>query len=322
MAAIPPIQRPEAHDLPARPARSCMPDFIKEAFENIKAFFERVGTLNLIGSAVVLLVAYQFGILAGLAAAGVFGLYASCGAQATAAPPAAEERVERLPEGTIRSRFNQRTIREHNYAEADFAAELDEAVMPFREPIPADHNQTCCGITASLIDFFYQYGFRGLNPFRLDGMLARGIQVDAEVRRQGNLGLRRVDIAEFFEAMPEDRLHHLEFNPGQLPIQNRNYAEMIQQLIDLRPNESIAGAMFNRAHFTGLYVARNAEGEIDQIYVSESRSRFLEGVRYDSGPNTGAMVVPIGNTVEQAAANLTRYYGAGQAITTYPIFRR
>lgn len=297
-----------------------MPHFIQEAFENIKAFFERVGTVNLIVCANVLLATYLFGIAAALVPIGLFGLYKLCGPEATAQAPAFE-RVEQLPEGTIRSRFNQRSIREHNYVEADFAAEFDEAVMPFREPIPAAHNQTCCGITASLIDFFYQYGFRALNPFRLDGMLARGIQVDAETRRQGNLGNRRIDIAEFFEALPEGRLHHLEFNPGQLPIQNPDYAQMIQQLIDLRPNQSIAGAMFNRAHFTGLYVARNGEGQIEQIYVSESRSRFLEGVRYDSGPNQGAMVVPIGNTVEQAAANLTRFYGAGQPITLYPIFR-
>ncbi|MBX7066412.1 MAG: hypothetical protein K1X28_04195 [Parachlamydiales bacterium] len=314
--AIQPIQRAQQAP-PAQEAAACMPRFIQEAFESIKNFFSKIGVANLVGYSVIVLSAYLFGAMAGIVTAAIFGLYKIMECR-TAVPG---ERVEVLPPGTIRSRFTQRNIADNDYNLDEFQQEFDEAVMPFREPIPRLHNQTCCGITAALINFFYTYGFRGMNPFRLDAMLARGIQVDAAVRERGHFGVRRIDIEEFFGNLNPDHLRHVGFDPGVLPIQRPNFAEMIQQLHAQRANGPIAGAMFCRNHFTGLYIARDPVGRIEQIYVSESRNRFQDGIRYDSGPNQGAMIVPIGNTIEEAAAHLTRLYGNAADVTLYPIFR-
>lgn len=304
---------------PPQQTASCFPQFIQEAFQNIQHFFSKIGLSNFIGFGAIALSALLFEPTTTLMITVLFGICTLINDRRIDIPFVLQNRAEILPEGTIRSRFTQRTIANHNYRPEDLHQEFQEVSLALTTPIPQDHNQTCCAITAALIDFFYSRGFQNLSSIGLDGILARGTQIDALARRQGNLGNGRIDIDEFFQGLGNE-LQNVDFNPGELPIQAPGFEEMIRELLQRRGNGPIAASMYCNSHFTGLFVSRDQDDQIDQIYVSESRNRFTNGVNYDSGPNRGAILVPLGNTIEQAAARLRQFYGNARAVTLYPIY--
>lgn len=353
--AIQPIQVGE-------PARQAQPaentteqkSVIAKAFENIQSFFSRIGTANLVGATVIVLSFYFFGAFHSALTALAFVVYkigAGCLSppkereapqipeapriirvpQVIQAPP-----VHRLPPGSIRSQYFHRSIHDHQYqaGHEEAPAELQEALQ---NPLPniyvgCAHHSNCCAITSTIVDYFHRYGFQNLTPYKLDALLARGIQIDAAVRAQGQLGTRPIEIYDFFLNLPIGQLTHLHFNPGSLPVQaflsesreenKATFQGWLTQLERSSPNQSVCGIFLAAGHFTGVYIERNQEGGIQNIYFSESRQRFPNGLIYDAGGAQGASVASLGNTIDGASELLAEYFNGINMVTMFSVERR
>lgn len=322
---------------------SCLPTCVTEALQSVGSLFSRIGMANLIGAGAIVLAASFFGAVTALVTSLLFLGFKAL--ELRAEPNVAEQiiapqplppvqnpmRLEVLPPGTVRSQFSQDNVWRHRYDINNLDLGYPELQDALVQPIPHEHDQTCCAITATLINFFYLHGFTHLAPIQLDALLAKGIKVDDAIRAQNpRLGRREIDIFELNEGLELGQLPAFVFDPDVLPIQKilipNNPQANIASFRDLLEEffaragavGPFAGSLLRPNHFAGLYIDRNDQGEILQIYVSESSSSFLEHVQYDSGDNRqGAMVVPIGNTIEAAAEKLARFYSDANMVTLY-----
>lgn len=342
---------------------SCLPNCVTEALQSVANLFSRIGLANLIGVSAIVLAASVFDALAGVVAAVIFCVAKiftprpgpGSGSEAPPhdiipLPPAPPMRVEVLPPGTIRSQYAQHNIWTHRYDVTNLNLQEPDLVAALTQQLPARyHNQTCCAMAATAIDYFYQHGFTHLTPIKLDALLAKAVHVDRVIRHSNpRLGQREIDIIELSEALdagPSQGVQHgllpaFQINPHQLPIQKEltpndpqaniaPFRDLLTQFFNEEPGAGrLAGSLllnghFNgdpTGHFTGLCIDRNDQGQILQIYVTESMNCFPGGVRCDSGDNRrGAMVVPIGNTVEAAAAQLARFFSGNELATLYQV---
>ncbi|MDE3047906.1 MAG: hypothetical protein KGI83_06105 [Verrucomicrobiota bacterium] len=284
-----------------------MPAFLRDAFQNIRNFFANLGWINLAGYTLIALSTYFFGPIMGVVSAALFGGYKWMTQQpysspATApAPPVQTVQIEQLPPGTVRSRYHQGNIA------------LSDPSLP-------RNTQTCGAITASLANYFYEHaGFAGLTPEVLDGLLAQGTRLDAVARQRGGVPLQEgIDINDFFRGLPPGALPYAQLPQRTIPFHHANFQALLYECIAFCADGPIAAILWSRGHFTGLYIARRANREIEQIYVSESASHFPNGFPHVSG---GATVIPLGNTIEEAAERLSHYYNNDPGVHLYPITR-
>jgi hypothetical protein len=255
--------------------------------------------------------------------------------------------VERLPEGTIRSQYGQHNIWMHRYGDVN-NLDLQEpdlrAALAQPMPIHRYHDLTCCAMAATLVDYFYRHGFADLTPIKLDALLAKAVHVDHAIRQANlRLGLREIEIFDLTDGLQlgaaEGLLPAFQIDLNHVPIQKNLtpnnlqdntvlFQELLTGFLAPRAGEGgpLAGSLllnshFNgdpTGHFTGLCIDRDERGQILQIYVSESSSSFSGGVQYTSGDNRwGAMVVPIGNTIDAAAAQLARFFSREEMATLF-----
>lgn len=368
--AIQPISPGMNIPSPQEVQASCLPNCVAEALQSVANLFSRIGMANLIGVSVIVLAASVFDALAGVVATVIFCTVKALTPRAEpeeapppqVAPPPPQVtppqppppvripmRVEALPPGTIRSQFAQHNIWRHRYNVNNLNLEEPDLVDALAQAMPIRHyhDQTCCAMAATVIDYFYQHRFTDLTPIKLDALLAKAIHVDRAIRqRNPALGRREIEIFELADALQLDQAEGLQpvqlpaflFDATHLPIQENlipnnpqaniaSFHDLLTQFLTQRQGAGpLAGSLLLNGHsnghatghFTGLCVDRDDQGQILQIYASESSSSFSEHVRYNSGDNRwGAMVVPIGNTIEAAAAELARFYSDAEMATLY-----
>lgn len=301
---------------------------VRWAFQGLSSTFEKVGLFNLAGCVVIVLSFALLGVVEAAIASTVFAVMKgvkayfetpnSSSAQAIQDVSAAP--LPKLPEGSLRSRYFHRSIQDHDYQPGQMEAP-EQLALALQSPIHRNHYQTCGAITLTLMNYFYEHGFEDMTPYKLDALLARGIQVDGAIRARGGLGNRSIDIFSLLENM-DGELPFLRPNFGALPEHidtpsPQEFELLLNNLAQHSGSSHISGAILASGHFTGLYIRKSPEGEILDIYASESRQTFYNGIDYDYGSNKGAILARIGSTVEEAAQHLASFYERTRNISLY-----